>query len=129
MGLGVWNVLVMRNLNDWKIAKYKDLFQLISSVQVNLDSYKLLQKPKKDGQFSVNSYYDILMGTNDLGIMDFPFKQIWKAQTPPKMVFFACEVGKERILTIDNPMKNDRTMANVCYLRKQVTKTYNYLLL
>lgn len=43
--------------------------------------------------------------------------------------FFACEVGTERILTIDNSMKNDRAMANVCYLRKQVTKTYNYLLL
>lgn len=56
-------------------------------MQVNLDSDKLSQKPKKDGQFSVKSYYDILMGTNDLGIMDFLFKQIWRAQTPPKMVF------------------------------------------
>lgn len=62
---------MLQNLNDRAVG---NLLQLLSSVQVNSDGDKFLWKPKKDGQFTVKSFYEMLMGSNEPGLEDLPFK-------------------------------------------------------
>lgn len=59
----------------------------------------------------------------------FPYRQIWKARAPPSVAFFAWEVGKECILTIDKLMNRGGVIVNTCYLCKRVVETCNHLLL
>lgn len=53
----------------------------------------------------------------------FPFRQIWKGNAPPKVVFFAWEANKGCILTIDKLFRRGMIMVNGCYLCKGVAET------
>lgn len=115
-GLGlVWNVEVMRNLNDWEVGKYEDLLQMLSDIRLNQNSDTLVWTPKQDGNYTVKSFYDVLMESNENEAAVFPYKQIWKAHAPPRVAFFAWEAGKE-FLTIDR----GRVMVNACYLCRRL---------
>lgn len=60
----VWNVEVLRNLNDWEVGEYEELLQLLVNVKMKTNSDSLVWKQKHDGNFTVKSYYEVLMGYN-----------------------------------------------------------------
>lgn len=124
-----WCIEVIRNLNDWEAAKYAELLHLLSEVNMIIERDQLVWKHRKNRMFSVNSYYELLMGEGDSRFGCFPARRIWKAQAPPKVVFFAWEACRERILTINNLMKRGRVMVNGCYMCMQEVEPYKHLLL
>lgn len=71
---GRWNVEVIRNLNDLGVDEYEVLLHLLSDVQVYSDRDQLLWKLKKNGEFTVKSFYDYLIGVGvTRWIVSLPF--------------------------------------------------------
>lgn len=60
-----WSVNVVRNLNDWVVGKYEDILHLLSDVHVTTERDQIVWKPKKNGEISVKSFYEYLMGMGD----------------------------------------------------------------
>lgn len=125
----VWAVDVSRNLQDWEVNEYEDLLQLLANVRLNNNSDKLIWDLKKNGKFSVNSFYKHLAGHNKNGSFIFPTKMVWKSKAPPCISFFAWEAVKEHILTIDSLIKRRKIIVNRCFLCKCDTETSNHILL
>lgn len=86
-------------------------------------------KLEKRGEFTVGSYYRHLIGGADGGLKNFPAKQIWKVKVPPRIAFFAWEVCRESILTIDKLRAKEQIIVNSCYLCLNVEESCNHLLL
>lgn len=95
-----WSVNVTRHLNNWEIKEYENLLQILEAKNVK-DSDQVIWELEKRGEFTVGSYYRFLKGGEEDGIHEFPIKQIWKTKVPPRVGFFAWEVCRESILTID----------------------------
>jgi len=117
-GMG-WEIAVMRNFNDWEVEEYESLLLFLSALKVMEENDKLLWKPKKNGMFSVKSYYEILLGMEDRNTTSFPSKQIWKIQAPLKIAFFPCEATRNAILMIDMLRKRGHMLVNCCYMCKR----------
>lgn len=99
----------------------------MSNVHLSDNKDIVLCKLKKDGMFTVKSFYVHLVKRDD-GVR-FPAQQIWKVKAPPRIAFFAWEAGQECILTIDNLMRIGKSMVNDCYMCKKTTKSCNHILL
>lgn len=61
--------------------------------------------------------------------LSFLVNQIWKVKTLPRITFFAWEVERECILTIDKLMKRSKILVNGCYMYKKAAESYNHILL
>lgn len=55
---------------------------------------KAVWKSKKDGIFSVKSFYDYL-AKRDEDVMRFPALKIWKVKAPSRFFFFFLLLGKQ----------------------------------
>lgn len=125
----VWSVDMSRHLQDWELNEYESLLQFLANVTLNNNADKLIWELKKNGLFSVNSYYKHLAGhkVNDAPI--FSTRMVWKTKAPPYVSFFAREDVKERILTIDNLMKREMVFVNRYSSWKCDAETNNHILL
>lgn len=103
----LWQVFVLRNLNNLEIEKYERLLNTFSSV--NLDGS--IDTPKwcfaNNRFFTVKSFYKHLFRYEDKDIR-FPIQQIWKAKVPPHTSSCASETSRSCILTIDNLSKRGK---------------------
>lgn len=75
-GRSGWDMNLVRNLNDWKIDEFTRFIQLLTDA--HLDDYKdkAVWKLKKDGIFTVKSFYHYL-ANNEGDSVRFPASQIW----------------------------------------------------
>lgn len=78
----------------------------LSKVFVTTDNDKLIWKHKKNGIFSVKSYYEYIMGENGSRQLSFLAKQIWEVQAPPKIAFFF--LGGQQKLHIDKRQLDEK---------------------
>lgn len=69
----VWSVRVNRNLNDWKMQEFEELFMLLEKQNVKEGSDQVSWKLEKKGTFSIHSYYRMLIGGDGDDSWDFPF--------------------------------------------------------
>lgn len=129
---GLCNVLVTRNLNDWKLDEYGQPLNLMDGIIILDRRDTLIWKGQKNGIFSIRSFYNILSNSsNRCNTVNspFPFKSIWKTGTPPIIAFFAWEASKKKILPLDNLMKSGKVMVNRCFLCKCNAESSNHILL
>lgn len=89
---------------------------------------KAVWKLKKDGIFTVKSFYHYL-ANNEGERVRFPDSQIWKVRAPPRITFFAWEAVQECILTIDKLMRRGHILVSGCYLCMEAVESCNHLLL
>lgn len=109
---------VSRNFQDWEVSEDVELLQLLATIRLNKSPNKLLWDLKKNGKFSVNSFFYYLGGYKEIGPIAFPTKMVWKSKVLLCISFFAWEAVKEHIQTIDNLMKRGKIMVNRCFLCK-----------
>lgn len=86
-------------------------------------------KMRKRGYFSVKTFYKHLTRGEGSGFVHFAAKQFWKTKASPRVTFFAWEVSREYILTIDRLMRTGKTMVNRCFLCKMDAESCNHILL
>lgn len=77
---------------------------------------------------SVASFYKYLV-KNSIEEDKFPFTQIWEVNSQPRITFFAWEVGRGSILTINKLIRRGKIMVKGCYLRKKAEETRDHILL
>lgn len=127
-GKSGWNIILVRNLNDWESDEFMTLLQVLANVQLHDTMDKVVWKLKKDDKFTVKSFYEHWVKRDGDGGR-FPAMQIWKVKALPQIVFFACEASQECILTIDKLMRRGLTIVNRCYLCKEAVESCNHILL
>lgn len=69
-------VYVFRNLQDWQVNEYEDLLELLANARLNNNSDKLIWDLKKNGKFSVSSFYKHLAGCRENGAVIFSTKML-----------------------------------------------------
>lgn len=84
-----WDVQVCRNLQDWELEENSNLLLLLSGISLGNQKDQSVWKLDKHGTFSVKSYYSYLSKRNAGEVTNVPFKQIWKANGPLTIAFFA----------------------------------------
>lgn len=110
-----WNVLTVRNLNDWELEDYESMLFTLAGINLTNRDDKLTWNLNKNGIFSVNLLYRFLDSQKQNIQRTFPSKIIWKYGAPPRIPFFAWEAAKGKILTPDNLMKRCHTIVNRCF--------------
>lgn len=68
----------------------------------------LIRKIGSNIVFSVKSFY-IQLANNFIDSGNLSWKQIWKLNTATRVIFFAWEVIRGRILTLENPKKRGKS--------------------
>lgn len=86
-------------------------------------------KLTKKGEFSVISFYRHIVGIEQDSTPMFPFSQIWKSTVPPRIAFFAWEVCRESILTLDKLKATGRVVVNGCFMCNWTVESCCHLLL
>jgi hypothetical protein len=99
-GVIQWNVLFMRQIQDWEMEMVLSFFaQLYSiSVQHGKDD-KLVWNSSKRCLFEVRSYYEVLIRKDG---PSFPWKSVWCVKAPARVAFFVWLAALGKILTHDN---------------------------
>lgn len=112
-----------------KLWNFENLLALWETTPINNYDDKLIRYLEDGDPFGVSSFYNHIASHNSTTRSVFPAKMIWKANTPPRISFFAWEACKDRILTINNLMTRGIILTNSCFLCKNNTETCNHLLL
>ena len=83
-------------------------------------------KLKSTGEFTLQSFYEILRGSCPL---PFPWKAIWRAKAPQRVSFFVWTVAWGKILTFENLIKRGYSMVSWFCMCHCSGKTVDYLLI
>jgi hypothetical protein len=115
-GVWEWNVTFVRDFNDWEVDVVAEFFQFLHSHMVpmaapNVAPDGLRWKPCKNEVFASRSFYYALI---DRQGVRFPWKSIWRIKAPPRVTFFVWTTTWGCILTCDNLMRREYTMAGWC---------------
>ena len=87
---------------------------------------KILFKGARNDAFSVSSMYRVLECFPQVA---FPSRSIWNSVVPPRMGFFAWEVSRGKVLTLDQLKRRGRALANRCFLCEEDEEDINHLLI
>ncbi|RVW76305.1 ATP-dependent DNA helicase Q-like 4A [Vitis vinifera] len=94
-----WTPLFSMAFNDWEIEMVERFILKIQAFRVQReDEDKVVWTTSKSGAFSVKSLNSIL---EPRGSSLFPCGNIWRANVPPKVAFFAWEASWGKILTLE----------------------------
>lgn len=66
-----WAVDVSKNLQDWEVEEYEDLLQLLATIHLNNNKDKLIWNLKKNGIFSIKSFYRHMVGYREAAVTNF----------------------------------------------------------
>ena len=90
------------------------------------DKDKVVWITSKSGAFSVKSLYSIL---EPRGSSLFSCGNIWRANVPPKVAFFAWEVSWGKVLTLEQLQRRGYSLVNMCFLCLSKVEMVDHLLL
>lgn len=97
----------MKNLNDWKISEYLRLMRLLSLVGTATETEDIsIWKLNSLGVFSIKPHHLHLVRGEGA-----------------RLAFLACEVVRERIVTLDKLIRREKILANGCYLCTREAKS------
>lgn len=103
--------------------------ELISNCQIIDKPDNVIWILNKQGEFTVSSYYNWIIGKDYNSGHSFPHIQIWKVRIPPGVAFFGWEACRENILTLDKLQKRGLVLANGCFICRKAEETCCHLLL
>ncbi len=122
-----WNVIFVRNFNDWELNIVVSFLHLLQS---HLSSREvddgLRWSLKKTGTFDIRSFY---MALRDSSTVVFPWKSIWRTKAPRRACFFEWTAAWNRILTCDNLSKRGYTLTSWCCMCCSSGETVDHLLI
>ncbi|KAF5467451.1 hypothetical protein F2P56_017276 [Juglans regia] len=95
-----WNVIFIRDVNDWEVDDVKAFLERLYSSKLMLGREdSMLWIPAGNSKFSVSSFYRILTGYRSC---EFPSKNTWKVKVHSKVAFFCWVVSLGKVLTTEN---------------------------
>jgi hypothetical protein len=124
-----WNVLFMRQIQDWEMEMEMILSffdRPYSSLVRQGEGNKLVWNPSKRGLFVVKSYYEVLISKNG---PSFPWKSIWRVKAPIRVAFFVWSTALGKILTHDILRKRIFVVIDWCCMCKKNGESMDHLLL
>lgn len=124
-----WTVNVSRNLNDWEVFDYEEVLRLVSQCQISGEADLILWKPSKKSEFTVDSLYRQLVGTEQENIPLFTSRQIWNSRGPPRIALLAWEACRGSILTLDKLKTRGQIVINGCFMCKKAEESCCHLVL
>ena len=80
----------------------------------------------RDGAFSMRLYYKMIRGST---VVSFPWKSIWRAMAPRRVLFFVWTAAWGRYRTHDNLIKRGFTLVSWCCMCRCSGETCAHLLL
>jgi hypothetical protein len=116
-----------REAHNWEVNIFASFFQMLHSVIVRRGiEDKLWWVPSKKGPFKVKSFFYSL--TCPIGTR-FPWKCVWRTQSPLRAAFFLWSAALGKILTLNNLRKRHVIVINICYMCKKTEESVDHLLL
>ena len=100
-----------RNLVGPRLASWNELLQKLASIQLVQGTDEFRWNLTKDGKFTVDSMYKVLIHPTQPGV---DFKPIWKMRIPLKTKIFAWYLRRGVILTKDNLAKRNWNGCKKC---------------
>ena len=99
---------------------------LASNLPSGIDGDRLKWKLKKNGDFTIRSYYHKLHGSSSVV---FPWKGIWKVKASRRVSFFVWIAAWDKILTGDNLRLRGFDFVDWCIMCRCCGETVDHLLL
>ena len=113
-GVHEWNIIFVRNFNDWEVEVVVSFFQFLHSHTPSSEGPDGLRwNLLKGGVFDSRSFYCALRGSNALR---FPWKGVWGIKAPRRVSFFVWTTAWGKILTCDSLMWRGYALAEWCYM-------------
>ncbi|RVW79372.1 E3 SUMO-protein ligase MMS21 [Vitis vinifera] len=97
-GQGDWNLVFVRDFNDWELDMVGDLLRTLRGHRPSLEDDSVKWRQGRNGLFRVKEAYRMLDKPN---ATLFPARGIWMDRVPTKVSFFAWEATWGKVLTLD----------------------------
>jgi hypothetical protein len=114
-------------IHDWEVETLALFYSCLYAYKLReVREDKLWWIPSSKGVFEVSSFYRVLCSH---GTTSFPWKDIWRTKTPPRVVFFVWTAARSKIPTIDNLRRRGMIVVNRCWLCESDGEFVDHLLL
>ena len=97
-GQGDWNLVFVRDFNDWELDMVGDLLHTLRGHRPSMEDDSVIWRQGRNGLFRVKEAYRLLDKPN---ATEFPARGIWVDRVPTKVRFFAWEATWGKVLTLD----------------------------
>ncbi|RVW33862.1 Vesicle transport protein SFT2B [Vitis vinifera] len=101
-GQGDWNLVFVRDFNDWEMDMVGDLLHTLRGHRPSMEDDSVKWRQGRNGLFRVKEAYRLLDKPN---ATEFPARRIWVDRVPTKVYFFAWEATWGKVLTLDRLQK------------------------
>jgi exonuclease III len=126
-GVVEWNVLFVRDIQDWEMEVISPFFEVLYSCKISQGNVDRIRwSSSKKGLFEVKSFYKILSNSN---AEVFPWKSIWRCKVQKRVAFFGWNAALGKMLTHDNLRKRNIVVVEWCCLCKKNGESVDHLLL
>ncbi|RVW30453.1 putative ribonuclease H protein [Vitis vinifera] len=97
-GQGDWNLVFVRDFNDWEMDMVGDLLLTLRGHRPSMEDDSVIWRQGRNGRYRVKEAYRLLDKPNAI---EFPARRIWVDKVPTKVCFFAWEATWGKVLTLD----------------------------
>ncbi|RVW52750.1 putative ribonuclease H protein [Vitis vinifera] len=125
-GQGDWNLVFVRDFNDWELDMVGDLLHTLRGHRPSLEEDSVMWRQGRNGLFRVKEAYRLLDKPN---ATTFPSRSIWVDRVPTKVCFFAWEATWGKVLTLDRLQIRGVQFPNCCFLCGCEEENVNHILL
>ncbi|KAL6333218.1 hypothetical protein AAG906_028401 [Vitis piasezkii] len=125
-GQGGWNLIFLRDFNDWELDMVGELLHILRGHRPSLEEDSVMWRRGRNGLFRVKEAYRLLDNPNDTV---FPSRSIWVDRVPTKVTFFASEATWGKVLTLDRLQIRGVQLPNCCFLRGCEEENVNHILI
>ncbi|RVW72100.1 Rhodanese-like domain-containing protein 8, chloroplastic [Vitis vinifera] len=125
-GQGDWNLVFVRDFNDWELDMVGDLLHTLRGHRPSLEDDSVKWRQGRNGLFRVKEAYWMLDKPN---ATMFPARRIWVDRVPTKVCFFAWEATWGKVLTLNRLQIRGVQLPNCCFLCGCEEENVNHILL
>ncbi|WJZ89560.1 hypothetical protein VitviT2T_008772 [Vitis vinifera] len=125
-GQGDWNLVFVRDFNDWEMDMVGDLLHTLRGHRSSMEDDSVIWRQGRNGRYRVKEAYRMLDKPNSTV---FPARGIWVDRVPTKVCFFAWEATWGKVLTLDRLQIRGVQLPNCCFLCGCDEENVNHILL
>ena len=125
-GQGDWNLVFVRDFNDWELDMVGELLHTFRGHRPSLEEDSVMWRRGRNGLFRVKEAYRLLDNPNATA---FPSRSIWVDRVPTKVAFFTWKATWGKVLTLDRLQIRGVQLPNCCFLCGCEEENVNHILL
>ena len=112
-GQGDWNLVFLRDFNDWELDMVGELLHTLRGHRPSLEEDSVMWRRGRNGLFRVKEAYRLLDNPNAIA---FPSRSIWVDRVPTKVAFFTWKATWGKVLTLDRLQISGVQLLSCCFL-------------